>query len=190
MVPKDPQADKANGEEFDPATDPRVQDLERGMRNVDPVTGEIVKASKQPFSDEELRNLNSLDSVKALLGDKVATASDLGSGFAVLDTDQKRRLVGVPLLFLFWQFNNGKQGDFVSAHVVQYDPRGQIVGKFVINDGSTGIMEQLREFTNRTGQSQGMFAERGLRASDYTYTDDDGIDKPATTFYIDTSPAA
>jgi len=189
MVSSTDETGKGNGEESAPL-DPRAQEIEDSLR-VDPKTGEIVKATKQPFSDDELRALEGLDSIKGLLGDKIGDATDLGSGFAVLDTDQKRRLVGVPLLFLFWGFNKGDQGDFVSAHVVQTDMRGQVVGKFIINDGSTGILNQLREYTNRTGSMQGLFAPKGLRASDYTYTDEKtGEDKPATTFYIDTSPAA
>lgn len=157
--------------------------------SVDKATGEIVKANR-PFSDDELRNITSLDSIKALIGDKVANATDLGSGFAVLDTDQKRRLVDVPCLFLFWSFHLGTQGEFVSAHVVTLGANGDVKDKFIINDGSTGIYAQLKEFTDRTGDSQGMFVPKGLRASDYTYTDDDGKEKPATTFYIDTTPAA
>lgn len=156
---------------------------------VNKATGEIVE-SKRPFSDDELRNLDSLDSIRSLLGDKVGTATDLGSGFAVLDTDQKRRLVGVPLLFVFWTFNDGEQGEFVSAHVVQLDASGKIVGKFIVNDGSTGILAQLTEYTERTGSNRGLFVPRGLRASDYTFTGDDGKEHPATTFYIDTTPAA
>lgn len=171
----------------------RIADLERSMGDVDPVTGEIVKAQRQPYSEEELRNLNSLESIKALLGDtQVTQAADLGSGFALLDTEGKRRLVGVPVLFLFWTFNKGTQGsaEFVSAHVVQTDNLGNVVGKFIINDGSTGIYQQLKDFTARTGQSKGLYAARGLRASDYTFTNDAGQDQDATTFYIDTSAPA
>ena len=159
---------------------------------VDTVTGEIAE-TKRPFSDDELRNLDSLDSIRALLGDKVGNATDLGSGFAVLETEQKRRLIGVPLLFVFWTFNDSDKGDtgeFVSAHVVQLDASGKVVGKWIVNDGSTGIYAQLHEYTERTGASQGLFVPKGLRASDYTITDDGGREKAATTFYIDTTPAA
>ena len=161
-----------------------------GQEVVDTKTGEVTQV-KRPFSDNELRNLTSLDSIRALLGDKIGTATDLGSGFAVLSDEQKRRLVGVPCIFLFWNFNTeGKFGTFVSAHVVTLDGAGQVKDKFIINDGSTGIRQQLEEYTERTGESRGMFVPNGLRASDYTYTDpDDGKDKPATTFYIDTAPA-
>ena len=153
---------------------------------VNPSTGEI---TKRPFSDDELRNIESLDSLRALLGDKIGQATDLGSGFAVLDSDDKRRLVGVPLMFVFWTFNDGDNGEFVSAHVVQFDRAGKINGKFIINDGSTGILAQLKEYSERTGSQRGLFVEKGLRASDYR-VEIDGKEQPATTFYIDTTPAA
>lgn len=146
----------------------------------------------RPMTDEQLRSLSSLDDIKGFLGDNVSNAADLGSGFAVLDKNGKRRLVDVPLLFLFWHFSEGvgDKGEKVSAHVVQFNQQSQIVGKWIINDGSTGIYEQLKEFTERTGEQQGLFAPRGLRASDYTFTNDNGQEQDATTFYIDTSPAA
>lgn len=155
---------------------------------VNPVTGEI---EKRPFTDDELRNVESLDSLRALLGDQIGQATDLGSGFAVIEkSDDKRRLVGVPLMFVFWTFNKGDNGMFASAHVVQFDRAGKIVGKWIVNDGGTGIYAQLSEYTQRTGSNKGLFVEKGLRASDYTFTGDDGEDHDATTFYIDTTPAA
>jgi hypothetical protein len=158
---------------------------------VDESTGEIVTTKRQ-FSDDELRNIDSLDAIKALLGERVANAADLGSGFAVLRDEQKRRLVGVPLLFLMWAFSKSDlndAGEKVSAHVVQLDNTSKVVGKFIINAGSFGIYEQLKEFTERTGESKGLFAPNGLRVSDYKFTDDEGREKPASTYYIDTTPA-
>lgn len=165
-----------------PKPDDQSQEL------VNPSTGEI---TKRPFSDEELRNLDSLDSIKALLGEQVGNATDLGSGFVVLDKESKRRICGVPLLFLFWQFSDGigEKGEKVTAHVVQLSPDGVVSGKFIINDGSTGIYEQLKEYTSRTNASKGLFVPKGLRASDYITTIN-GRDEAATTYYIDTSPAA
>jgi len=165
-----------------------ANDAAQPQEVVNPSTGEIVK---RPFSDEELRNLDSLDSIKALLGDQVGNATDLGSGFVVLDKESKRRICGVPLLFLFWQFSEGigEKGEKVTAHVVQLGADGSVVGKFIINDGSTGVYEQLKEYTARTNAFKGLFVPKGLRASDYTTTIN-GHDQEATTYYIDTSPAA
>lgn len=160
-----------------------------GTEVVNKGTGEITE-SKRPFSDAELRNLTTLDGVRALLGDQIAQASDFGNGFAILDANGKARLVDVPLLFLHWTFNKGDMGEFVSALVVQTDKMANVVGKFVLNDGSTGIYRQLRDITTDTGMDRGLFVANGLRRSDYTFVDEDGTEKPATTFYIDMTPAA
>lgn len=156
---------------------------------VDKSTGEIVE-SKRPFSDAELRNLDSIEGIRALLGDQIAQATDMGNGFAILDSKGKSRLCGVPLVFLHWSFNQGDNGEFASALVVQTDNTGAVVGKYVVNDGSTGIYQQLREYTDDKQTNRGLFAPRGLRQSDYTTTDDKGNEIAATTFYIDTSPVA
>lgn len=182
-VPSDQGKAQASREEKNAATLAAIE------ADVDKRTGELVE-SKRPFSDDELRNIDSLASIGALLGDKIGSATDLGSGFALLDTPGKRRLCGVPLLILMWNFSQGDMGEFVSAHVVSLDPTGKVTGKYVINDGSTGVYRQLKDWTERTGERQGLHVPRGLRASDYTFTDTDGVEKPATTFYIDTAPAA
>lgn len=168
-----------------------VDSLENSMPLVNPETGEVIKVEKNAgLSDDQLRALDSLEGLQQALGIPIAQSTDLGTGFAVLDKEGKRRLVGVPLLFVFWQFNNGDQGVFVSTHVVQVDMMGKLVGKYIINDGSTGICQQLRDYTEHTQSFKGLFAPKGLRASDYDFTDEQGNTSKATTFYIDTSPAA
>lgn len=156
--------------------------------SVDKSTGEIVE-SKRPFSDAELRNLNSFEGIRSLLGDAIADATEMGNGFAILDSEGKSRLVGVPTVFLHWTFNSGDQGEFVSALCVTTDSSGSITGKYVVNDGSTGIYQQLREYTDDKHVTQGLFAPKGLRRSDYT-VEVNGKDIEATTFYVDTSPVA
>jgi hypothetical protein len=118
-------------------------------------------------------------------GEVLAADTELGDGFAVLESKDKRTLIGVPLMFMEWQFNQGDMGEFVSARVAAKQGNG--VGKYIINDGSTGIYRQLQEFSKRTGRSTGLYARHGLRVSDYKYTDNEGKEKPASTFYIDTS---
>lgn len=145
------------------------------------------QVTKVGFTTDDYRNIDSFEAAASLLETKMGpltdVADDLGDGFAVLATEDKARLVKVPLIFIDWRFTLGDQGEFVSAHVITKSG-----DKYIVNDGSTGIYQQLQEYTERTGKEGGLFASHGLRRSDYTYQDkNDGKMKPATTYYIDTS---
>ena len=135
---------------------------------------------------EQLRGVSSFDDALALMretyGDSaIALASEvLGDGFAL--TDNKDQLCGVGLAFISWLKSDGDFGDFLAARVVTEDGR-----KFVITDGSTGIYQQLMTFAQERGRMGGLVAKNGLRRSDYTYTDSEGKERPAVTYYIDTS---
>lgn len=154
--------------------------------------------AKPDLTNEQLRNLQSWEDVQALInaefGGAIDAAGELGDGFALLDN--KRSLEGIPLIFLTWDFRtstkyqeevNGEiqPGVFVSARVVAQTPVG--LKKYIINDGSTGIRDQLKELTARTGRQGGLTAKLGLRASDYDYVDEKGKKTEATTYYINTS---
>src|SRR6185369_14858643 len=77
------------------------------------------------------------------------------------------KLIKVPLLLLDWRFNPGEYGDdFVSITGVSQDEMGK-ANKVIINDGSTGICKDLREYTQKTGRMGGLFCRRGLRVSEY-----------------------
>jgi hypothetical protein len=138
------------------------------------------------YAREDYKAIGSFDDAVALAvaayGEVETASEELGDGFAILDKDDKGQLVKVPCMFLDWNFSLGDFGEFVSAHVIS-----KTGAKFIVNDGSTGIYQQLRDYTNEhAGRQGGLFAPRGLRRSDYTY-DDDGKQTPATTFYIDTA---
>jgi hypothetical protein len=155
-------------------------------------------------TDEQLAALDSIGAIQDLMGPEVADASDLGSGFAVLENHDA--LIGRPCMFLFWNFYPGKYGDdFVAAHVVTFDGTdGKITGKYVINDGSTGIRDQLKSIT----ATKNLLARRGLRKSEYKFceTCNRTLDKAeesthvaenkghkvidAATYYIDTTAVA
>lgn len=134
------------------------------------------------FTEDDYRNVQSFEDAAALLGDSVDVAEQvLGDGFALLE--DKDTLIGVPVILMEWSFNAGDFGDFVSVRLVAKDGR-----KLIMNDGSTGIMAQLRSYTERTGRYHGLAVRRGLRRSDYTFPDPTtGKDKPAKTYYLDTS---
>lgn len=139
------------------------------------------------ISDEEtLAGITSLDDAfKALAsaGINVTEAKELGTGFQILK--EKDQLVGVPFLVLMMQFNSSdkfdKDGEFVSLHVIT--EKGD---KWIVNDGSTGIMAQCQRYA-KAGHSAGLIFREGLTRSDYTKTVTvDGKEKEisATTYYL------
>lgn len=158
-----------------------------------PADGSTVSVQGPRYDDEVLLSLDSFDAAVALAqqtfgGELVKAEETLGNGFTILNGEAKNVLCGVPLVFLGWNFNVGDQGEFVSAQVVARMPGGGML-KAIINDGGTGIFKQLGEFTDRNnGQMGGLFARGGLTRSDYKYKDEvTGEERPATTFYINTS---
>lgn len=129
------------------------------------------------LSDAEIRNIDTMDAaIAALGGDVVAVFSESGEWDVVAD---KGTLVKVPFVGLRWRFTEGDMGSFVSLEIVTEDGR-----RLVVNDGSTGIYRQLRTLTDETGRMQGITCRKGLRRSDYTYADEKGLERPATTFYL------
>lgn len=163
------------------------------MANDGPSTRNEVDRALYSISMEQLKEIgatgdafnDALSLAAEVYGESaVQLASDaIGDGFAL--TDNKDQFIGAEMIFLKWIFSEGdfidaqtgeKRG-FVSARVVTR------AGKFVINDGGSGIYEQLRMFTqDREGQQGGLVARKGLRRSDYVNEYGN-----ATTFYIDTS---
>lgn len=157
------------------------------LRNAgEPGTDVAIPATR--FSDDDLLAISSLDDVRTLLAANeiplVAADQVLGNGFSIVN--DKGFLCGVPMILLGWSFNRGDNGEFVSVNAVANLP-GNTMGKFIINDGGSGIYAQLRKYTERTGKAAGLYVARGLRRSDYTYDDGSGVPKQATTFYLDTS---
>jgi hypothetical protein len=154
--------------------------------------------AKEPamFTDDELRGMDSWEAAMAAVteahGGVAVADEELGTGFGLLESDDKARLIGVPCLFVEWRFNPGAYGEpFVSAGVIAKIPGG--IARYIVNDGSTGIRDQLQSFTERTGKRGGLYSAKGLRRSDYTkmiWNDklQKEVETPATTFYIDTAP--
>lgn len=129
---------------------------------------------------------DALNLMREVYGDQgVITADEvIGNGFGLLKN--KDLLVGVPFALIKWQFYPGKFADnFVTILAVTGDNR-----KYLVNDGSQGLCKQLAEVTATSGRQGGMVARNGLTRSDYTYTDTEtGDERPASTYYLDTSAA-
>lgn len=146
----------------------------------------IVKRQPALFDNAELREINDFKSVleaaKAKGLDVTEAADEIGNGFSLLE--DKRILVGKELVIIDWRFTHrsvadgaDEDADFVTMHVVTVDG-----AKWIVNDGSTGIYKQLSEL----GDPHVIHATKGLRVSDYKYTDDKGKTSAAATFYIST----
>lgn len=144
------------------------------------------EANKPIVSDEAWGEISSIGEAMAYLsnlGVQAESIADYGSGLTVVE--DKATLVKRAFFIVEWSFRQGDHGEYVSALIVT--GTGE---KLVLNDGSTGIHDQLRNVTDnriKRGQSfpqQGLAVPNGLRASNYTYTDADGKEKPATTYYL------
>lgn len=137
------------------------------------------------YRNSDLQAIASFEDALALIreqfGDEGVVAADqvIGNGFAILDN--KDHLIGVPFAMVKWHFYEGKYDNSVAAVLlVTSDGR-----KYLMNDGSTGVCKQLREYSDETGRFGGLVARKGLTRSDYEYTDSEGKTTDAQTYYID-----
>lgn len=140
------------------------------------------------FIDADLATITDFSSaIEALnaAGVEVESSTDYGTGFEILK--DKDMLKGVDFVILEWRFNDSDkyEGDFVSATLVTKDGR-----KLILNDGSTGIRDQLRMITNlriKNGHPKpqaGILVRNGLTKSEYNYTDEKGKTAKAATYYL------
>ena len=143
-------------------------------------TSAVAVVNEGRVSDDTLRALTTMEDVAALFGSDVLDIADEGTGFAICEN--KDQLIGLPFVIIEFRRSDGDYGSFTSALVMTKNG-----DKFVVNDGSTGIHEQLSSLAARTGRNKGIVCKRGLRRSDYEYADTDGTMKPARTYYLDMS---
>lgn len=124
-------------------------------------------ATRARLTNEQLRNISSANDVLALyqeLGQEATDLSEaLGSGFEVLPTKEKARLVGVPFIIVEWHFSEGDRGEFVSLTIVTKHNE-----KLILNDGSSGILAQVHDLESR-GIAAPVVVKKGLRASVYYF---------------------
>lgn len=149
---------------------------------LDKTTGEITTTEKV-VSDAVLSEISSFDDAMRVVNDVfggniVEADKELGTGFSVLDN--KNVLIGVPFIAVKIDQHTGDHGLFTSLHVVTAEGR-----KYIVNDGSTGIHDQIVELYKRKPAMVGMplMVRRGLRRSDYQHPEHG----PSTTYYLDTS---
>lgn len=149
-------------------------------------TAAEVSIPGQNYGVEELAGISSFEDALALVKEKMGDAGvgvadqEIGDGFKLLEN--KDVLIGAEMLLVTWDFHQGDHGEFVSAKVVTVDGT-----KYIVNDGSSGIRDQLMAYSAKKNSQGGLFCRKGLRRSNYTYTDENGKESPATTYYLDTS---
>jgi len=101
-----------------------------------------------------------------------------GEGFVVVPKAFKKYLVGVPLVIVDVDTNESKDRPgtyFTSVKLVTESPIHQIrpgCRTFILNDGSTGIHQQLRRMRLDGMATLPILCRRGLRVSEYTVTED------------------
>lgn len=123
--------------------------------------------------------------VQDVFGGEVIDSADLGDGFSLVD--DKMVLVKVPFIILAANFSegdykreDGTTGTFVSCRIVTEDGR-----KLVMNDGSTGIHDQIQMLWSQRPETKGkpIVCRNGLRVSEYDHPQHG----KSRTFYFDTS---
>lgn len=88
----------------------------------------------------------------------------------------KADLINRGFVITKWRHNpTGEMGEFVVCEITVMDGTHGI-----FTDGSTGIKDQLLKFQ----ENRPIIVPKGLRKSDYTYTDDFGVKTPASTYYL------
>src|ERR1700722_2302664 len=113
---------------YDPAEDAAAIEVMSERELAKAMGGEVVKVSTtRVFDTEQLGTIDSfqaaLDLAKAQYGTIVIAHEEplLGDGFRKATDDDKRRMVGQPLLFLEWTFQPSDFGgeDWVFSRVIQ-----------------------------------------------------------------------
>jgi hypothetical protein len=135
------------------------------------------------FTDEALKNFDSWDQVVQETGNVTSAADVLGNGYSILE--DKSKLLNEPFMIVKYGVHpselNGKV--FTTIHVLT---KGG--DKYVVNDGSTGIHQQLMDLKTEMGTICPLMVPRGLRVSEYDYEDPkNGSKTKAKTYYINTA---
>ena len=151
---------------------------------------ELTQVSK--LSENDINSITDINSAATLLG--VSSIDDLSwndSPWQLL-TD-KNALVGKKFLAVAWKFHESAEylgNEYVSVYALTIDTiNGET--RFVFNDGSTGVYQQLRNLTDaretagHKNPQAGALIKNGLKLSEYERVDEKGnIIGKGRTFYL------
>jgi hypothetical protein len=167
-------------------------------------TGTAVEAADPNAYIREARGVDfvpkSWEEIEEAFADVGGLITFEGSAYAVIDKD---RLLDVPFAIVdtrIWRSDQFGR-DAISVMLMTKEPleTGRVdpqTGEkeertlFVINDGSTGIFEQVTGTVGRTGRRGGFVCPNGLRKSEYIkhvtdpFGNEPDKDIQATTYYI------
>lgn len=142
---------------------------------VNTVTGEIVPVT----SIKAVDTMDAKEFQEWLASENTSIETFDGGGNWDLIGD-KKDLLAVPFVIAMIRWTDNDDATFVSVCAFKEDGT-----KIVFNDGSTGVYQQLQTYTNKHHRDTGIACPKGLRKSDYTYTDKEtGKERPAATYYI------
>lgn len=154
-------------------------------------TGKDVAENVRTRVLEDTRSISSFEqAIQALAA--AGVEAEQASEFELVK--DKKTLVGIPMVFLNWRFNEDEKGrEFVSVEAVTKDGR-----KVIFNDGSKrGIRDQLKDYTESklaknpeayASAYAGLIANAGLRESEYS--EEDGAAADGSSWYIQGMPVA
>lgn len=158
-----------------------------------------VKALTMSARQNAIGNITALTELRAIIGQEVDW-QEIEPSFEVVK--DKAMFDGIPLIVGAFRFNESdkfakknEQGflepsEFVSVLCAGYDPDDEILITpwVIVNDGSTGIKDQLHRYASHYDDDPQkcppLRVSKGLRRSDYDYTDSDGNVTAATTWYL------
>ena len=144
------------------------------------------------ITDADLARIGTFADLSKLFAERgieVDSASAFGTGFVVLKSGDKDKLVNTPFAIVEWRYASSDKFDsaeFVIVELVTYRDE-----KYIFTDGSTGIFQQLklieeqREAAGSKNPRRGLLVERGLTRSDYqTHNPQTGELINGTTYYL------
>jgi len=147
------------------------------------------QVAPRELTNDVLRGITTADEAMRLIAEinqsaPIQIGEVLGNGFEVLPNERKNQLESEPFVIIDWRFYKGEKGPGMVVALMIVTKAGR---KLIINDGSTGIRDQVTEL-DKSGVRAPVVVPNGLKSSNYDYTNPDtGEVSRATTFYLDTS---
>lgn len=139
----------------------------------------------------KIRNLDSLAEIKTFAdamalvqsaGLEVHSTEEFTDGFVMTD---KNTLVGIPFLILDYTLSESKDYKDADGNPAPYAVIRLVTeknDKCIVVDGSAGICKQIQLYASKDARA--VYVPGGLIRSDYKFTDGNGNEGSATTFYL------
>lgn len=167
-----------------------------------PTTGELTEEvlTLKELNDlfgieqEQTWDINSVDDLDAYFADQGGIIEFKGSPFTLIRKEDKGMLEDRPFTVVDTRWYESKQyGNLVVAVMILTDEAINGENKFLFNDGSTGVRQQMEAMVTHTKRRGGFRCPRGLKPSNYKVWDKTDLDGnpmegakeiEATTYYI------